>query len=162
MDQDYRIGIGYDVHPLVEGRPLVIGGVRVPSAVGLDGHSDADVLCHSVAEALLGAAALGNIGTNFPNSDPTLKNISSLELLKRVKFLLEGKFWTIVNVDSTVTIERPRLSPHFEEMRERISSALGVTPDSVSVKATTGEGLGFVGKGEGASAYAVALIRRKR
>lgn len=155
-----RVGIGYDVHALVEGRPLIIGGVEIPFGKGLSGHSDADLLSHAIADALLGAAALGNIGEQFPNDDPELANISSLTLLKRVNVLLHKNNWEIVNVDSTVNIERPKLLPHIRSMREKLSAALDLTPDLVSVKATTGEGLGFVGSGEGASAMAVALIRR--
>ncbi len=155
-----RVGIGYDVHALAEGRPLIIGGVEIPFGKGLAGHSDADLLSHAIADALLGAAALGNIGQQFPNDDPEFANISSLTLLNRVNVLLRRNKWEIVNIDSTVNIERPKLLPHIRSMREKLSAALDLTPDMVSVKATTGEGLGFVGSGEGASAMAVALIRR--
>ena len=154
-----RVGFGYDVHRLTPGRRLVIGGVEVPSSVGLEGHSDADVLCHAVTDAILGAVAMGNIGTHFPNDDPSLKNISSIELLKRANSLLVKGGWVVVNVDSTVNLERPRLAPHIQPMRLNIAAALEISPDNVSVKATSGEGLGFVGTGGGAAAYAVALIR---
>lgn len=153
-----RVGIGYDTHRLVPGRPLILGGVTVPSDKGLSGHSDADVLCHAVADALLGAASLGTIGGLFPNDDPALKNISSIELLKRVNILLRAKFCEIVNVDSTVNLERPRIAPFIDRMRGEIGAALGIDVDRVSVKATTGEGMGFVGIGEGAAAWAVALV----
>jgi 2-C-methyl-D-erythritol 2,4-cyclodiphosphate synthase len=161
MDADLRVGIGYDVHRLAAGRKLVIGGVDLPYGEGLDGHSDADVLCHAIADALLGAAALGNIGTHFPNDDPSLKNISSIELLKRVNSLLDRRQWSVTNVDSTVNIEKPKLAPFIPSMRKNIAEALGIAPDSVSVKATSGEGIGFVGTGKGAAAYAVALIRKR-
>jgi 2-C-methyl-D-erythritol 2,4-cyclodiphosphate synthase len=154
-----RVGVGYDVHRLKEGRKLIIGGVDVPSRAGLDGHSDADVLCHAVTDAILGAASMGNIGTHFPNDDPGLKNISSIELLTRANLLLKAGGWAVINVDSTVNIEKPKLAPYIHSMRENIATALGINPDSVSVKATSGEGIGFIGSGEGAAAYAVALIR---
>jgi 2-C-methyl-D-erythritol 2,4-cyclodiphosphate synthase len=157
---DVRVGFGYDVHRLKAGRRLVVGGVDVPSPSGLDGHSDADVLCHAVIDALLGAAAMGNIGTHFPNDDPSLKNISSIELLKKANSLLSREGWAVSNVDSTVNLETPKLSPHIQSMRENLAGALGIPTDSVSVKATSGEGMGFIGNGEGAAAYAVALIRR--
>ena len=155
-----RVGMGYDVHRLSPGRKLIIGGVEVPSESGLDGHSDADVLCHAVTDAILGAAALGNIGTHFPNTDPSLKNISSIELLKRANSIVQKEGWRIVNVDSTINIERPKLAPYIPAMREAIARALGVGADSVSVKATSGEGIGFVGTGEGAAAWAVALLSK--
>jgi 2-C-methyl-D-erythritol 2,4-cyclodiphosphate synthase len=155
-----RIGIGYDVHRFVEGRKLIIGGVEIPFGKGLEGHSDADLLCHAIADALLGAAALGNIGTIFPNDDPTFKNISSIKLLKSVNALLRKEKWSIVNVDSTINIERPKVSPHSDRIRRNLSEALGIPVESISVKATTGEGLGFIGGGEGAAAYAVALIAK--
>jgi 2-C-methyl-D-erythritol 2,4-cyclodiphosphate synthase len=155
-----RVGIGYDVHRFEKGRKLVIGGIEVPSEKGLSGHSDADVLSHAVADALLGAAGLGNIGTRFPNDDPSLKNISSLELLKRVNALLQKEQWAVVNVDSTVSLESPRISPFILRMRAGIAEALGIHEECISVKATTGEGLGFIGSGEGAAAHAVALIEK--
>src|SRR6185503_19321357 len=140
-----RVGIGYDVHRLVEGRKLIIGGVEVPFQKGLSGHSDADVLCHAIADALLGAAALGDLGTHFPNDDPELKDVSSIALLNRVNALLTKNNWSVVNVDSTVNIERPKLSPFIPGMRANIAGALSIDQSAVSVKATTGEGLGFVG-----------------
>ncbi len=154
-----RVGIGYDVHRLIEGRKLIIGGVEIPFGKGLSGHSDADVLSHAIADALLGAAALGNIGVHFPNDDPALKNISSLALLKRVNDLLYKNKWQIVNIDSTVSIERPKIASQIDLMRKNLADTLGVSPDRVSVKATTGEGLGFIGGGDGAAAYAVALLK---
>jgi len=153
-----RVGFGYDVHRMTGGRPLILGGVEIPHPMGLEGHSDADVLCHAVADALLGAAALGNIGTRFPDNDPAYKNISSLLLLSHVKSLLSKAGYRIVNVDSTVNLERPKVAPHIPLMREKIAASLAVGVDRVSVKATTGEGMGFVGRGDGAVAYAIALI----
>jgi 2-C-methyl-D-erythritol 2,4-cyclodiphosphate synthase len=158
---DIRVGFGYDVHRLKAGRKLVVGGVDVPFSSGLDGHSDADVLCHAVTDALLGAAAMGNIGTHFPNDDPALENISSIELLKRANALLDKNGWAVVNVDSTVNIERPKLSPYIPRMRENIATTLGIPTANVSVKATSGEGIGFIGTGEGGAAYAVVLIRKR-
>ncbi len=157
---EMRVGIGYDVHRLEEGRPLIIGGVEIPFDKGLAGHSDADLLAHAIADALLGAAGLGNIGVQFPNDDPRLTNISSLVLLKRVNTLLHKDKWEIINIDSTINMERPKLSSHIPAMREKLSAALDLPPGSVSVKATSGEGLGFVGTGAGAAAMAVALLRR--
>jgi 2-C-methyl-D-erythritol 2,4-cyclodiphosphate synthase len=153
-----RIGYGYDVHRLVAGRRLVLGGVEIPHDVGLDGHSDADVLVHAVADALLGAASLGDIGQHFPNTDARYSGISSLLLLKEVALLLERSGYQVGNIDATVILERPRIMPHAAAMRINIAGALGITPDAVSVKATTGEGLGFTGRGEGAAAHAVALL----
>jgi 2-C-methyl-D-erythritol 2,4-cyclodiphosphate synthase len=153
-----RIGFGYDVHRLVEGRRLLLGGVEVPFAKGLLGHSDADVLIHAVIDALLGAAALGDIGKHFPPSDPQYKGISSLALLERVRELIKDKGYTISNIDSTVVCEEPRLSAHIEEMRGNLSRALEIDTDKVSVKATTEEGLGITGAGAGISAYAVTLL----
>lgn len=153
-----RIGYGYDVHRLVAGRRLVIGGVEIPHDLGLDGHSDADVLVHAIADALLGAAALGDIGVHFPNSDARYRGISSLLLLKEVALLLARSGYEVGNIDSTVILERPRIMPYAAAMRTNIAGALGISPDAVSVKATTGEGLGFTGRGEGAAAHAVALL----
>lgn len=153
-----RVGIGYDIHRLVAGRPLVLGGVRVASDVGLLGHSDADVLAHAVMDALLGAAALGDIGRHFPPSDPAFRDADSMELLARVVRLLRDRGWHPWNVDATVVAERPRLAPHIEEMRARIAAAAGLDVGAVSVKATTNEGLGSEGRGEGMSALAVATI----
>lgn len=153
-----RVGFGYDVHRLVEGRPLILGGVEIPSPKGLDGHSDADVVLHALADALLGAAALGDIGRHFPNTDPRYKGISSLILLGHVADLLRRHRFAVVNADITLLLEAPRIAPHADRMRATIARALDITPEQVSVKATTGEGMGFVGTGEGAAAYAAVLL----
>jgi len=153
-----RIGHGYDVHRLVEGRKLILGGVEIPFEKGLLGHSDADVLAHAVMDALLGAAALGDIGKLFPDSDPAYSGADSLVLLRRVAEVLAEHGYRIGNVDATVLAQRPKLAPHIPEMRERLAAAMGVGPGQVSVKATTEEGLGFTGTGEGIAAHAVALI----
>ena len=153
-------GYGYDVHRLVAGRKLVLGGVEIPSAKGLEGHSDADVLVHALADALLGAAALGDIGRHFPNTDPRYKDISSIILLQHVAGLLAQRRFMIVNVDATVVMERPKIAPYVEQMRQNIARALDLNHDRVSVKATTSEGLGFVGTGDGVAAHAVASIVR--
>ncbi len=153
-----RIGIGYDVHPLIEGRPLVIGGVLVPHGRGLDGHSDSDVLTHAIIDALLGAAALGDIGQHFPSDDDELRGVSSIELLKKSVTLLAESGYNISNVDATIIAEAPRLAPHIPQMRELLADALRVDPSNVSVKATTTDRLGSVGRGEGIAAVAVALI----
>ncbi len=153
-----RIGHGYDVHRLVEGRKLILGGVEIPFEKGLLGHSDADVLAHAVMDALLGAAALGDIGKLFPDSDPAYAGADSLVLLRRVAEVLAEHGYGIGNVDATVLAQRPKLAPHIPEMRERLAAAMGIGPGQVSVKATTEEGLGFTGTGEGIAAHAVALI----
>ena len=153
-----RIGHGYDVHRLVVGRPLILGGVTIPHETGLLGHSDADVLLHAVMDALLGAAALGDIGKLFPDSDAAYENISSLILLKRVADKLAENGCSVVNLDATVLAQAPKLSPYREAMRKNISDALGIDVSRVSVKATTEEGLGFTGAGEGIAAHAVALL----
>jgi len=153
-----RIGQGYDVHRLVEGRRLILGGVDIPHTVGLLGHSDADVLLHAIADALLGAAAFGDIGKHFPDSDPAYKGISSLTLLSHVGTLLKENGFRIINIDSTVIAQSPKLAPHIPLMRENIASALGIDASSVSVKATTEEHLGFTGEGLGIAAQAIALI----
>ena len=153
-----RIGQGYDVHRLVEGRKLIIGGVDIPYEKGLLGHSDADVLLHAVMDALLGAAALGDIGQHFPDSDEKYKGISSIELLKEVGKILQENGYMIENIDSTVIAQRPKLLPYRPQMAENIAAALGIEKEQVSVKATTEEGLGFTGAGEGISAQAVALL----
>jgi 2-C-methyl-D-erythritol 2,4-cyclodiphosphate synthase len=156
-----RIGFGYDVHRLAEGRKLILGGVEVPSSRGLDGHSDADVLLHAIADALLGAAALGDIGKHFPNSDPRYKGISSLLLLKHVADLLSQHRYRVVNIDATLVLEEPKIGPYVDAMRENIAGVLGLSPGHVSVKATTNEGMGFVGAQEGVAAHAVAAIVRR-
>ena len=153
-----RVGMGYDVHRLVEGRDLILGGVQIPYEKGLLGHSDADVLLHAIMDALLGAAALGDIGKHFPDSDEAYKGISSIRLLEKVGELLEEHFYFIGNIDTTVIAQRPKLAPYREEMRENVAKALGISVDQVSIKATTEEGLGFTGTGEGISAQAIALL----
>lgn len=153
-----RIGQGYDVHRLVEGRKLIIGGVDIPYEKGLLGHSDADVLLHAVMDALLGAAALGDIGQHFPDSDERYKGISSIALLREVGKILQENGYMIENIDSTVIAQRPKLLPYRPQMAENIAAALGIEKEQVSVKATTEEGLGFTGAGEGISAQAIALI----
>lgn len=153
-----RIGNGYDVHKLTDNRPLILGGVEIEYEKGLLGHSDADVLVHAIMDALLGAAALGDIGKHFPDTDPKYKGISSIYLLECVARLLKEKGYSIENIDSIVAAQRPKLSPHIEKMTENIANALGIEKFRVSVKATTTEGLGFEGRGEGISAYAVCLI----
>ena len=153
-----RIGHGYDVHRFTEGRPLVLGGVTVAHDRGLLGHSDADVLTHAVMDALLGAAALGDIGLHFPDSDPAYCGISSLTLLSRVGELLAEKGYRVGNIDATVVAEEPKLRPYIDAMREKIAAALGIEPERVSVKATTEEGLGFTGERLGIAAHAVCLL----
>ena len=153
-----RIGTGYDVHRLQEGLPLWMGGVRIEHTHGLLGHSDADVLLHAICDALIGAAALGDIGKHFPDTDPQYKGISSVKLLAHVGALLKEKGYSIGNIDSTVVAQRPKLAPHIPQMRQTIADALGIDVDCVSVKATTTERLGFEGREEGISAQAIALI----
>jgi 2-C-methyl-D-erythritol 2,4-cyclodiphosphate synthase len=155
----FRTGIGFDVHQLVEGRKCIIGGVEIPHEKGLLGHSDADVLVHAICDALLGAAGLGDIGTFFPDDDPAFKGIDSLILLARVREQIEKRGFQIVNVDSVVMAERPKLKPHREAMKARMAEVLGVSPDLVGVKATTTEKLGFTGRQEGIAAQAVASLR---
>ncbi|HUJ17695.1 MAG TPA: 2-C-methyl-D-erythritol 2,4-cyclodiphosphate synthase [Nitrospirota bacterium] len=153
-----RIGTGYDVHRLVEGRKLVIGGVEIPHEKGLLGHSDADVLLHAICDALLGAAGLGDIGRHFPDSSSQFKDISSLVLLAEVRRLLAREGFRVNNIDATIVAERPKMTPHIAAMVANIASAAGAVPSAVNVKATTTEGLGFAGKGEGIAAYAVCTI----
>ncbi len=156
---DERLGLGYDVHVVADGRPLVLGGVRFEdSAWGLAGHSDADVIAHAVGDALLGAAALGDLGEHFPPGDPRWKDVSSLELLERIARLLDGRGFRIANVDATLLAERPRIGPRRDAMRAALAGALGISPEQVSVKATTNEGLGFVGRHEGLAALAIARV----
>lgn len=153
-----RVGLGFDVHPLVEGRPLVLGGVSVPSSVGLDGHSDADVLSHAVAEALLGALALGDLGRHFPDTDARYHGVSSLMLLREVLALVVGRGGRLVNVDATVLAQTPRLAPLLPEMAKRLADTLGIDDGSVSVKAKSPEALGFAGRREGIAAMAVVTV----
>jgi len=153
-----RVGFGYDVHRMVEGRPLVLGGVNIPYEKGLLGHSDADVLTHAIMDALLGAAGAGDIGRHFPDSDGQYKGISSLLLLSRVRELLQKKGLNIVNIDSVIVAQKPKLASYMEAMTLNVAESLGVKPSQVNVKATTTEGLGFAGAGEGIAAYAVAMI----
>jgi len=158
MKSSTRAGVGYDIHPLVAGRRLVLGGVEIPFDRGLEGWSDADVLSHAVIDALLGAAALGDIGSHFPPGDPEYKNISSLVLLDRVKDSLAAAGFTIANIDATIVAEQPRLGEYIGGMRQMLSQALGINVTQVSVKASTANHVGSLGRGEGMAAYAVALI----
>jgi 2-C-methyl-D-erythritol 2,4-cyclodiphosphate synthase len=153
-----RSGIGWDSHRLVEGRPLILGGVTIPHERGLEGHSDADVLTHAVIDALLGAAGLGDIGQHFPDTDPAFKNADSIGLLREVVERAAAAGFRAVHADATVVIERPKLAPHRDAMRESLAAALGLEPSAVNVKASTGEGLGFVGREEGVAALAVVTV----
>jgi 2-C-methyl-D-erythritol 2,4-cyclodiphosphate synthase len=153
-----RIGIGYDIHRLVSGRPLVLGGVTIAFAKGLEGHSDADVLLHAVCDALLGAAGMGDIGVHFPNDDPSYQGISSMSLLSRTWQMVSSRHSSIVNIDSTILAQAPRLSPYIEGMKKNIRAVLGMAPDRISIKATTAERLGFIGREEGIAAMCVVLI----
>ena len=153
-----RIGHGYDVHRLVEGRKLILGGVEIPWHLGLDGHSDADVLVHAIMDALLGAAALGDIGKLFPDTDPAFKGIDSLLLLKEVSLRLKEKGYAVGNIDATVIAQKPKLAPHIPQMVKNIASVLETAEENINVKATTEEKLGFTGKEEGIAAHAVCLL----
>jgi len=153
-------GIGYDVHRLVVDRPLVLGGVVIPHPLGLDGHSDADVLCHAIADALLGAAGEPDIGHLFPNTDPSIRGISSLEILRRVRALLDEKSIRLHNIDATLIAEEPKISPHLALMKERDGAALGLPPGRIGIKATTNESMGFLGRSEGMAALATACVDR--
>jgi 2-C-methyl-D-erythritol 2,4-cyclodiphosphate synthase len=153
-----RIGMGYDVHRLTEGRQLIMGGVEIPYEKGLLGHSDADVLLHAIMDALLGAAALGDIGKHFPDTDPAYEGISSLKLLKKVGELLEEHLFLIENIDATIIAQAPKMRPYIDTMRQNIADALGLDISQVNVKATTEEGLGFTGTGEGISAQAICML----
>lgn len=157
-----RIGMGYDVHKLVENRKCIIGGVEIPYEKGLLGHSDADVLLHAIMDALLGAAALGDIGKHFPDTDPAYQGISSVKLLEHVAALLTENLFLVENIDATVIAQAPKMRPHIDQMRENIAKALGIEVSQVNVKATTEEGLGFTGSGEGISAQAVCLLTSPR
>lgn len=155
-----RIGHGYDVHKLTPDRPLILGGVTVPYELGLLGHSDADVLTHAVMDALLGAAALGDIGRHFPDHDPSYRGADSLKLLDHVMVLLRQKGWRVGNVDVTILAQRPKLAPYIGQMKENLAIRMGVEPEQVNIKATTEEGLGFTGAGEGIAAHAVCLLEQ--
>lgn len=155
-----RVGLGYDVHKLVEGRDLILGGVTIPYEKGLLGHSDADVLVHAIMDALVGAAALGDIGKHFPDTDPKYKGISSIKLLEHVGKLLDEHMYVIENIDATIIAQRPKMAPHIQQMRKNIADTLGIELDQVNIKATTEEGLGFTGTGEGISSQAICLIEK--
>jgi 2-C-methyl-D-erythritol 2,4-cyclodiphosphate synthase len=154
-----RIGFGYDVHPLVEGRKLILGGVEIPFAKGLEGHSDADVLLHAICDGILGALGEGDIGKHFPNTDLRFKGISSLRLLEAVASKLAEKFFLVANLDSTVVAENPQIGPYLPRMAEQIARVLRISPEQVNIKATTSENLGFIGEGKGIAAYAVVLLK---
>jgi 2-C-methyl-D-erythritol 2,4-cyclodiphosphate synthase len=155
-----RVGLGYDAHRLVTGRPLILGGVEVPHSHGLLGHSDADVLSHAIGDALLGAVGAGDLGTHFPDKDPAYKDISSLILLERIMKLVEKSGFSPVNVDATIVTQEPRLGPHIPAMQANLAPVLGLTPAEVNIKATTTEHMGFAGRGEGMAAYAVVLLKK--
>ncbi|MBQ4104814.1 MAG: 2-C-methyl-D-erythritol 2,4-cyclodiphosphate synthase [Clostridia bacterium] len=156
----FRIGHGYDVHRLTQGRKLILGGVEIPYELGLDGHSDADVLVHAIMDALLGAAAMGDIGGLFPDTDPQYKGADSMKLFAHVVSALKGKGYGIGNIDATIIAQKPKLKPYINEMRENIAKVCGVDADFINVKATTEEKLGFTGNGEGMSAHAVCIITK--
>jgi 2-C-methyl-D-erythritol 2,4-cyclodiphosphate synthase len=158
MSAKFRVGMGYDVHALVAGRKLVLGGVTIPFEKGLKGWSDADVLAHAIIDALLGAVALGDIGKQFPPGDPAYKDISSLVLLRKAKAELARKGWKVSNIDATVVAEEPHLQGHIGQMQDKLSRTLGIDASQISIKACTSEKMGFVGRGEGIAAYAVALV----
>ncbi|MFZ9341234.1 MAG: 2-C-methyl-D-erythritol 2,4-cyclodiphosphate synthase [Candidatus Methylopumilus sp.] len=153
-----KVGQGFDVHQLVNGRKCIIGGVDIPFSKGLDGHSDADVLLHAISDAILGAAALGDIGKHFPNTNPFIKDINSREILKKVISLLQQKKYSIVNIDATVICELPKLTPYIDQIKKNIASDCNIDLDRVNIKATTTETLGFTGRGEGVAAQAICLI----
>jgi len=154
----FRCGIGYDTHRLVSGRKLILGGVEISHHRGLEGHSDADVLSHAIADAILGALGAGDIGKHFPNTDEAIRGISSIEILRHVATIAAQKNARVVNVDATLLAEAPKISPHIPAMQEKIAAALGIRSDAISIKATTNEGLGAIGRGEGMSAIAVASV----
>lgn len=153
-----RIGMGYDVHKLTEGRDLILGGVKIPWEKGLLGHSDADVLIHAVMDALLGAAALGDIGKHFPDTDPAYKGISSMKLLQHVAGLLKENGYAVGNIDATIIAQKPKMAPHIPQMRKNMAEALGIKESQLNIKATTEEGLGFTGRGEGIASQAICLL----
>lgn len=158
----YRAGFGYDVHKLVEGRALMLGGVEVPFEKGLDGHSDADVLLHALIDAILGAAGLGDIGTHFPSSDMSIQGIPSLDMLTRVMAMAKEAGWGVENIDGTIVAQQPRLSAYTPKMKAEIATVLGIEEDRVNIKSKTTDGLGFTGTGEGMSAYCAVMLRRKQ
>jgi 2-C-methyl-D-erythritol 2,4-cyclodiphosphate synthase len=158
---EMRVGTGYDVHQLVAGRPLVLGGVAIPAERGLLGHSDADVALHAIMDAILGAVALGDIGQHFPPSDPAYSGIDSRRLLAHVRDLIAAQGWQVVNIDCTIIAERPKVAPHTAAMRTAIGETLGITTDRIGIKATTNEQIGFIGREEGVAAIAVALLSRE-
>ena len=155
-----RVGLGYDAHRLVAGRPLILGGVEIPHDKGLLGHSDADVLSHAIGDALLGAVGAGDLGTHFPDKDPAYKDISSLILLERIMAVVRGYGFQPVNIDATIVAQAPRLAPHIPQMKENLAPILGLTPAEVNIKATSTEQMGFAGRGEGMAAYAVVLVNK--
>jgi 2-C-methyl-D-erythritol 2,4-cyclodiphosphate synthase len=157
----YRIGMGYDVHPFVEGRPLIMGGITIPYHQGLAGHSDADCLVHAICDALLGAIAEGDLGRHFPDSDPRYKDVESLLLLKKVAEMVEEKGFRVTNIDATIVAQAPKMAPYRSQMEERIAAHVGVEKKRVNVKATTTEGLGFIGREEGIAAYACVLVEKQ-
>jgi len=161
VKERFRVGFGYDVHRLVEGKPLILGGVTIPNDKGLLGYSDADVLIHAVIDAILGALGKGDIGQHFPDSDPAYQGADSLTLLKKIVGLAHEKGFTVNNLDASIVAQKPKLSPYLNDMKERLSTVLEVNPDLLNVKATTTEGLGFCGREEGVAAYAVVSLGRK-
>lgn len=161
MNPNFKIGFGYDIHPLVKDRKLILGGVEIPADFGLLGHSDADVLLHAISDAILGALALGDIGKHFPDTDPKYKNADSKQLLNQVYYLMNDFNYQIGNIDSTILLEEPKLALHIPAMRKIIANIMNVDVDHVSVKATTSEKLGFVGRNEGCAAHAVVLLTKK-
>lgn len=155
----HRIGFGFDAHRFSEGRKLILGGVEIPYGLGLQGHSDADVLTHAICDALLGALGLGDIGAHFPDKDPKWKDVSSLVLLEQTLVMLKGANFTIGNIDSTVVCESPRIAPHIGDIKDKLSNVTGLPHSSLGIKATTTDGMGFTGRGEGIAAYAVVIIK---
>lgn len=162
MTDDLRVGAGFDAHAFAPGRALVLAGVTVPNDRGLEGHSDADLVCHALTDALLGAAGMEDIGHLYPSDDPSLAGAASIDLLARAWAAIRDRGWAIVNADAVVVMQEPRIAPHREEMRAALARALGVDRDRVTVRASTTDGLGFTGRGEGAACHAVALLRRTR
>ena len=156
----FKVGVGFDAHRLVKGRPLIIGGVKIPYDLGLSGHSDADVLIHAIIDAILGALAMGDIGTHFPDNDPAYKDIDSTILLRKVMELVKKEGYRINNLDNTIVAEMPKLAPHIPGMKERLSEVLNILPGQINIKATTTEGMGFCGRGEGISAISIVSIKK--